>query len=673
MPHQPFASSILFCSGVVLICSAETKAQSTVTLQHEVVAGTSTPVPGIPGAVFGNTIGMDPPALADDGRVLFQSQFFGGGAQSGVSDRALFLGDKGALSKILRWGDPEPSATIPGATITRIFDNYTVSATGTVLLAGRLSGPGVTFSSDDVFYARTSTGYQLLAREGGAAPGSPAGTFFASNNFETGFVLAASPSGHVAFTSAVSGAINGNAVFAGLPGALQRVMSADEVVGPNLTVFSVPTTIQINASGQVLLDRVEYKAVTIGSQQIVGPDNNIGVWIHTPGVGRQQILREGDPSPITGAMYSDFQIAIGAGSGRKCGFNASGQALLISGLVNIGSSTAVTFDVNDIVLIRSSASGNTLVARRGDPVSGLPGVTLNLLNAAVDLRLNDSGTVAFPTRIAGAGVTGANDSAIFVGAPGNVALVVREGAVVPGSGGIVLGDLLGAALHLNGAGQVLFQTTGQLGASTVVVLCSWDPVAGLQLVAQQNDSIEIAPGNLQSVGSPALYQYSNGDSRTMTFADDGTVAMRAGIGNTPGMILKTRVGGTLTGFPKTISATTGGVHKMFLNASPAAAGKTYLFLGSATGTSPGFFVGSLFVPLNVDAYTMLVLSNPNVPPFGNTLGTLDASGRAVATLTIPAAIPGLVGLTLNHAYGTLNLLGSALSFVSEPARLELVP
>lgn len=672
MPLKSFAGSILFCFGFVL-CSTATRAQSIVTLQHEVVAGTSMPVPGVPGAIFGNTIGIDPPALADDGRVLFQSQFFNGGVQSGVTDRALFLGDKGALSKILRWGDAEPSATIPGASISRIFDNYMLSATGTVLLAARVSGPGVTFSSDDVFYARTPTGYQLLAREGAQTPDSPAGTFFSSADFELGFVLAASPSGHVAFTSAISGAITGNAVFAGLPGALVRVMSSDEVVGPNLTVFSVPKTIQINASGQVLLDRVEYKAVTIGSQQIVNSENNVGVWIHTPGVGRQQILREGDPSPITGAKYSDFQIPISASSGRKCGFNASGQALLISGLVNIGSSTAVTFDVNDIALIRASASGHTLVARRGDGVSGLPGVTLNLLNAGVDIRLNDSGTVAFPTRLAGAGVTGANDSAIFVGAPGSVSPVVREGTVVPGSGGFVLGDLLGAALHLNGAGQVLFQTTGQLGASTVVALCSWDPVAGLQLVAQQNDSIEITPGNSQSVGSPALYQYSNGDSRTMTFADDGTVAMRAGFLSSPGMILKTRVGGTLTGFPKTISATSGGVHKLFLNASPTAAGKTYLFLGSATGTSPGFSVGALSVPLNVDAYTMLVLSNPNVPPFGNTLGTLDASGRAVATLTIPAAIPGLIGLTLNHAYGTLNLLGSAFSFVSEPARLEIVP
>ncbi len=672
MPFKQFAGSILFCSGVVLCCT-ETSAQSIVGLQHEVVAATSMPIPGIPGAVFGNTIGMDPPALADDGRVLFQSQFFGGGAQSGVSDRALFLGDKGVLSKILRWGDPEPSATIPGASIARIFDNYMVSATGTVLLGGRVSGPGVTFSSDDVFYARTSTGYQLLAREGAQAPDSPAGTFFASGNFELGFVLAASPSGHVAFTSALSGAINGSAVFAGMPGALVRVMATDDLVGPNLTVFSVPTTIQINASGQVLLDRVEYKAVTVGGQQIVGPENNIGVWIHTPGVGRQQILREGDTSPIAGAKYSDFQIAISAGSGRKCGFNAIGQALLISGLVNIGSSTAVTFDVNDVVLIRASASGHTLVARRGDPVSGLPGVTLNLLNAEVDLRLNDSGTVAFPSRITGAGVNGANDSAIFVGAPGNVSLVVREGTVIPGSGGIVLGDVLGAALHLNGAGQVLFQTTGQLGSSTVVVLCSWDPVAGLQLVAQQNDSIEITPGNSQFLGSPTLYPYSNGDSRTMTFADDGTVVMRAGILNAPGMIVKTRVGGTLTGFPKTISATFGGVHKLFLNASPAAAGKKYLFLGSATGTSPGFFVGSLFVPLNVDAYTMLVLSNPNVPPFGNTLGTLDATGRAVATLTIPAAVPSIAGLTLNHAYGTLNASQSAFTSMSEPARLEIVP
>lgn len=672
MDPKRVGATIVGCLSVVL-ASPPTAAQSIVTLQQEIVAGTSGPVPGIPGAVFGNTIGMEPPVLDDGGRVLFQSQFFGGGAQSGVTDRALFYGDKGSLAQVLRWGDPDPAAVIPGASIRQIFNNYALTATGTVLLGARLLGPGITFSDDDVFYARTPGGFHLLAREGSQAPDSPPGTLFASGNFELGFVLAGSASGHIAFTSVLSGALTGTALFAGMPGALVRVMTPNEVLGTNLTVVAVSNTVQMNSSGQVLLDRVEYKNVTISNQVIVGPDNNNAVWIYTPGAGKQEILREGDASPIAGAKYSDFATPISAGTGLKCGFNASGQAFLRSGLANIGTSTAVTFGVNDVALILATATSHTVVARRGGPVAGLPGVILDLVPADYDLRLNDNGVVAFPSRIAGSGVTSQNDSAVFVGTPGNLALIAREGDVIPGSGGIVLGDLFGASLHLNGAGQVLLQTTGQIGSATVVVLSRWDASAGLQLVAQQNDKLELSPGGLQFVGSVALLKYSNGDARTMGFADDGTVAMRAGLLTSPGMIVKTRVGGSLTGYPKTISAAAGGVHTLFLNASPAYAGKIHLVMGSATGTSPGFAAGPLFVPLNFDAYTLLVLANPNVPPFGNTLGTLDGSGRAVATLAIPAGIPGIAGLVLSHAFGTLNAAGNGLSFVSEPAQLMISP
>jgi hypothetical protein len=398
------------------------------------------------------------------------------------------------------------------------------------------------------------------------------------------------------------------------------------------------------------------------------------VWLYTPGVGKQQILRDGDPTPIPGTIYSDFTATIGGGTGRMCAFNASGQALLRTGIVNSPGSSAVTFGVNDVALILASTSGHTVVARRGAPAPGLPGLTLDLLNSDLDLRLNDSGVVAFPSKIAGPGVTAQNDSAIFVGTPGNLMAVVRAGTVIPWSGGsITLGSLFGASLHLNAAGRILFQCTGATGPFSVVgVLCSWDPVDGLQLVGQQNDPIQLVPGPPDLLGSVTLHPNSNGDSRTVAFADDGTVAMKAGL-SSPGMILKTRVGGTLTGFPKTISVATGGVHSLFLNASPSNAGKTHLFLGSVTGTFPGFQAGPVFVPLNFDAYTLLVLSHPNTPPFGNTLGTLDASGRAVATLTIPAGLPGIVGLGLHHAFGTLNAFQSGFIFMSEPAQLTFVP
>jgi hypothetical protein len=87
-----------------------------------------------------------------------------------------------------------------------------------------------------------------------------------------------------------------------------------------------------------------------------------------------------------------------------------------------------------------TAGSLTLVAREGDPA---PGTTVNYAAGNLDnffqdtlqLAMNDSGTVALRAKLAGTGVTTANDTAIFSGTPGALALVVRLGLPAPGAGG----------------------------------------------------------------------------------------------------------------------------------------------------------------------------------------------------------------------------------------------
>ena len=123
------------------------------------------------------------------------------------------------------------------------------------------------------------------------------------------------------------------------------------------------------------------------------------------------------------------------------------------------------------------------------------------------------------------------------------------------------------------------------------------------------------------------------------------------------------------------SLAAGDVRTLALDAGPAFAGQTHLVLGSATGTSPGTPVDGVVLPLIPDAYSTLTLTNANLPPFGNTLGLLDGSGQATATLTIPPGTsPTLAGLTLFHAYLALDpSAGFSASVASNPVPLELVP
>jgi hypothetical protein len=110
-----------------------------------------------------------------------------------------------------------------------------------------------------------------------------------------------------------------------------------------------------------------------------------------------------------------------------------------------------------------------------------------------------------------------------------------------------------------------------------------------------------------------------------------------------------------------------------LRAGATHASHFYWVLGSATGTVPGLDLGGgLHLPLNFDDYTLLTITNPTLPIYTAFLGFLTINGDGSAAFVLPPADPGLVGLTLNHAYFAAPLFGDA-NFVSDPVALTLAP
>ena len=114
-----------------------------------------------------------------------------------------------------------------------------------------------------------------------------------------------------------------------------------------------------------------------------------------------------------------------------------------------------------------------------------------------------------------------------------------------------------------------------------------------------------------------------------------------------------------TASPATISVSAGGAQDFGIQGGAIRAGHTYLVLGSASGTTPGFAALHWHLPLNVpDSYLGFTLGSPNNPVLVNTLGSLDASGAGTAHLVLPPGQdPALVGLTLWHACLTMNRFG----------------
>jgi choice-of-anchor B domain-containing protein len=100
-----------------------------------------------------------------------------------------------------------------------------------------------------------------------------------------------------------------------------------------------------------------------------------------------------------------------------------------------------------------------------------------------------------------------------------------------------------------------------------------------------------------------------------------------------------------------IALVAGGSQSLALHAGAAHANEPYLVLGGVSGTSPGIPVGSFVLPINLDAYTLYTLGAPNQPPLAGSFGTLNASGQAAASFTLPAgSSPSLSGVTVWHAY-----------------------
>jgi len=132
-----------------------------------------------------------------------------------------------------------------------------------------------------------------------------------------------------------------------------------------------------------------------------------------------------------------------------------------------------------------------------------------------------------------------------------------------------------------------------------------------------------------------------------------------------------RGGGGLIGFPPFAFLSNGGQQALILDAGPANAGRSYLVLGSASGTSPGTTVAGLPLALNPDDYFNFLLLSPNQAYFSTSLGALDSDGKALATIDVPPGTnPALAGLTLHHAFV---LYDPVCDFVSNSVPLDLLP
>ncbi|MCC7013315.1 MAG: hypothetical protein IT454_12190 [Planctomycetes bacterium] len=200
------------------------------------------------------------------------------------------------------------------------------------------------------------------------------------------------------------------------------------------------------------------------------------------------IATDNDPAPGTTSVF-------GGSSALDHGVIDDAGGVLFRGRLTGGSASTL----NERGLFYGSTRASLqLVVRSGDVAPGLAPLTLNTLTAqglGSSPRIARNGLMLWGSSLS-TGVS-TDDSALFVGTPGNFVLLAREGSPAAGTAGAVYSSGLNGLSHqptgLNRNGRVLFQSS--LSGGDVVASPSnnaaWytGSTAGLEIVQRKGDVV----------------------------------------------------------------------------------------------------------------------------------------------------------------------------------------
>jgi len=295
------------------------------------------------------------------------------------------------------------------------------------------------------------------------------------------------------------------------------------------------------------------------------------------------------------------------------------------------------------------------------------GATGALLYTWSGFQAND----AFGRAVASAGdVDGDLIDDVIVGAPQPTAGQRGYARVFSGADGSLLydwagdsaGDLFGSAVAAAGDVNGDQQDDVAVGApgdddngsqSGSVRLLSGQ--AGLPIFTAYGDAAGHELG-VSLDGAPDM----NGDGvPELISASPGDPTQGAGTGSA--RVLSTKAL-SLSSTSHLLSLASGASLGLHLDAGPAHAGRTFLVLGSFSGTSPGITFGGAKLPLNLDRYfkrSQMLNPNANLKP---PTGTLDGTGRGVTTFVPPGSKKStwIVGRTFHHVLVVIDSSGSTV-------------
>lgn len=525
--RTPFALGAAF---VVCLAPQSAQAQGLIQTAANYIIRYGDPVPDgsgtpIAGVTF-STSTVEVPVVDDNGFVSCQARLEGTGINSQNLMAHFYGSSAGNLKMVVQGHDNAPG--LPGvifgtASTTGLNSSMRLTPDGRTFFSGTLSGTGVVFANDTALFGGPQGALALYVREGDVAPGT-SGAIYSTSFTGLGLTGAALNSNNrMVFKSLMTGgdvslSTNNEAYFEGTPGSL--VIAArkgvTEIGGAAIGSFSGNP--QMNAAGQFIHGVV--LSTTLGTTPATAATNFVTV-IYTPGSGNSIIVREGDVAPGTvGATFVNPTNDAWAPGFSPTSFTRSGKTAFVATVSN----GDTTVGVNDQGLFVWDGSTLSMAMRRGSPAPGTDAMFGTISQNTIQIL--DDGRVGFVAALTGGTSTTADDSGLWFGQPGSLALVAREGATAPGSGGGTFGAIGGTFLAANDLGQIVFTT--QLFPSTNPGIYAWSAGQGLIPIVLNSEVVDIGGGTMRTIASfsTSFVGNNNSDGAASGFNHAGDLVLR---------------------------------------------------------------------------------------------------------------------------------------------------
>jgi hypothetical protein len=342
-------------------------------------------------------------ALNDSGEVSFDCMY-------GVTpslDYGIWAQKSGALEFIASGNTQAPGLPDGTRMIWPFYSPRQISSTGSFVFAAQLAGDAVDPYTDGIF-SNGGGSLNLIAREGGLAPGVSGGSRFTYINE---YSIQINSDGNVAFEAHVGeGVSEKGSIWSNRSGSLKPIASQGDFAPGTNYRFTGPRSPLIGANGSVA-----FKAGLYGQEGSgVNGTNDSGIW--SDGTGTLSLVaREGSQAPglPAGIKFGNFWAPLS--------IDSSGNLAFISSVLGSNVSSS-----NDWAVWTESLGSLDLVAREGEHAPGTEaGAVFSEFRWVTHFL---TGRLALLAELRGPGINAANNLGLWVQNPtGELQLILREG------------------------------------------------------------------------------------------------------------------------------------------------------------------------------------------------------------------------------------------------------